>query len=121
MNAAQRMYQYTESGLDDVYLVNGFEYVNRGGKKHVRIADLEGLHRAIGRYLLEKRLLSGRELRFLRHEILMSQKTLAELLGVGEQAINRWERDKSDIPGPALRLIRLLYLEQFYKDGSAHH
>ena len=34
-------YHYTESGFDDVYLVNG-----------LKIKDIEGLHRAIGEWLV---------------------------------------------------------------------
>jgi putative transcriptional regulator len=112
MTTAQNLYHYTESGLDDVYLVNGFEYLESGGRRQVMIKDIEGLHKAIGRYLVfYKRSLTGREFRFLRHEMGMSQKTLATFLNVTEQTINRWETGKSEIPGAALSLARLLYEE----------
>lgn len=105
-------YHYTESGLDDIYLANGFEI--DGGK--LRIHDIEGLHRAIGRWLLStKKRLSGGEFRFLRHELEMSQATLASLLGVAERTVIRWEsaRKERNIRNPAAeRTLRLLYLEK---------
>lgn len=112
-------YHYTESGLDNVYLVNGFRYVDSPAGRLVAIADIDGLHAAIGRMLIErKESLSGKEIRFLRHELLMSQATLAKLLQVSEQAIHRWERGKSEIPKPAETLIRLLYREHLSDESK---
>ena len=104
-------YQYTECGLDNVYLVNGYEFVDTPRGRQVTIKDIDGLHKRIGSIVSEKENLSGKEVRFLRHEMLMSQSTLAKLLGVSEQAIRRWENGKSQVPKPAEALIRLLYEE----------
>ena len=106
-------YHYTESGLDYVYLVGGVDVVGAPGRQKVIIKDLEGLHRAIGRYITTQReSLSGADARFLRHELLMSQTTLAHLLNVSEQAVHRWEKGKTaKVPGSAQALLRLLYLE----------
>jgi putative transcriptional regulator len=105
-------YHYTESGLDNVYLASGYEFVDGPGGRYVKITDIDGLHAAIGRTLVtEKKNLSGREIRFLRQEMLMSQATLAKLLEVAEQTVLRWEKGKADIPKPAETLIRLLYRE----------
>lgn len=111
-------YHYTESGLDYVYLVGGVDYHAGPRGKTISIRDLEGLHRAIGNYLVtEKSNLSGPELRFLRHEMLMSQSTLAHLLKVKEQTIHRWESGKTEqIPTSADVLIRLLYNESIGND-----
>ena len=71
---------------------------------------MDGLHRVIGSYLVrERKTLNGREVRFLRHELDLSQKTLGELLGKSGQTIARWEKGKGNIDGPADRLLRLLY------------
>ena len=107
-------YHYTESGLDSVYLLNGFDFDDAPSGRQVIIKDIDGLHRAIGEYLVkEKKDLSGKEIRFLRHEMLMSQTTLAKFLGVSEQAVHRWENGKTEqVPKPAEALIRLLYSEQ---------
>jgi len=105
-------YHYTESGLDSVYLVNGYEVVERPQGKRIIIPDLDGLHRAIGRLLAtEKKRLSGKDIRFLRTEMLMSQAVLAQLLQVDEQTVARWEKGRSRIPGNASAMLRVMYLE----------
>ena len=105
-------YNYTECGLDNVFLVNGFEL--KDGR--LRIDNIEGLHREIGRWLVSnKKSLSGAEIRFLRHELEMSQATVAKLLGVTEQTVLRWERKRSDRNtknAAAERTLRLLYLDK---------
>lgn len=112
------MYHYTEGGLDNVYLANGYELVETPGGRVVRIKDIDGLHEAIGRMLIcDKKNLSGKEIRFLRHEMLMSQSALAKLLEVGEQTIHRWEKGKAEIPKPAEALIRFLYGEHIKDKG----
>lgn len=109
-----RRYHYTECGLDNIYLLNGVETVETPRGKGVKIEDMEGLHRAIALILVrEKKELSGKEFRFLRHEINMTQLVLAALLGVDAQTVARWEKGVSEkIPGPAQGIIRLLYEEQ---------
>lgn len=105
-------YHYTESGLDNIHLVNGFEM--DGGR--LRIQDIDGLHRAIGRWLVSTRKeLSGGEARFLRHELELSQSMLSVLLGVTERTVIRWENDRNGmkIGNPtADRTLRLLYIEK---------
>ena len=105
-------YQYTESGLHNIYLVNGFEFV----EDRLRIHDLFGLHRAIGQWLVSTRKnLSGGEIRFLRHELEMSHASLARLLGVSEQSVLRWEkkRNSRDNGNPAAeRALCLIYLNK---------
>lgn len=105
-------YQYTECGLDNIYLMNGFKFRNTPRGKAVSINDVDGLHKAIGLYLVtNKKDLSGVEVRFLRDEMLMSQYTLGKLLGVSDQAVRRWEGGKVEIPKPSEFLLRLLYRE----------
>lgn len=103
-------YQYNECGLSNVYLVNGFNVVETPLGKAISIHDVDGLHKAIGLFIiLNHKALSGDEIRFLRHEMLMSQKTLSALLGISEQEIRRWENGKVKIPKPPESLLRLLY------------
>lgn len=108
-------YHYTECGLDNVYLDDGFEMIDG----EVTIKDIRGLHEAIGRALaLHKPRLSGSEIRFLRVEMLMSQATIAKLLRVSEQAVARWEKGKSEVPGPAEAIIRGLYVDHIKDDSE---
>lgn len=107
------IYHYTESGLPNVYLRNGFTLESSDYGETVAIHDVDDLHRAIGRRLaLETPLLGGREVRFLRRELDLSQLQLAEVLGVGETSVRGWENDRTPIGRPAERLLRVLYLEE---------
>ena len=109
------MYQYTECGLHNVWLTNGFNRRNVDGETAVSISDADQLHEAIGRVLANKPFLTGAELRFLRKEIGLSQKRLADLLGSTEQTVSLWER-RGRIPKGYDRLVRLLFLEKL--DGN---
>jgi putative transcriptional regulator len=103
-------YKYTESGLDNVYLVGGVEFSEDG--KTVIIRDIDGLHRVIGEALARQRhRLTGNEFRFLRSELLLSQDTLAKVLGVKELTVGRWERGHSEIPVSAEAVVRTMFLE----------
>ena len=106
-------YHYLECGLDDVYLTNGYERIETARGTSIAIRDIDKLHRVIGESLCrQKKDLRGKEVRFLRREMLMSQATLAHLLDVGEQTVHRWETEKSSMPKAAEALVRLLYMEQ---------
>jgi DNA-binding transcriptional regulator YiaG len=109
--ATQLKYHYTECGLDNVYLVNGYVPVSTPRGDGVKIQNVEGLHRAIGLMLVEeKQSLNGNEFRFLRHEMNMTQKTLAGILGVEAQSVARWEKGQThDVPSQ--NILRLLYRE----------
>jgi putative transcriptional regulator len=112
------LYQYTESGLDAVFLVNGYEFRDTSGGKTVTIHDIDGLHRAIGIALVRQRLrLTGKEFRFLRSELLLSQASLAKFLGVRELTVGRWEKGQSEIPLSADAIVRQLFAESIGKHG----
>jgi len=106
------MYHYTECGLKNVWLTNGYQVCEFDGEKAVSITDAEQLHEVIGRTLAAKSTLSAAEIRFLRKELGLSQKRLADLLGSTEQTVSLWER-RGRIPKGYDRLIRLLYLENY--------
>lgn len=109
---ASKPLHYTMCGLDNVYLVNGFRLRSTPYGKGFSIENIDGLHAAIGRRLIqERKTLTGKEVRFLRHEMDLSQNRLATLLGVDEQTVARWEKGQANISGPADKMIRLLYSE----------
>ena len=105
------MYHYTESGLPNVWLVNGYTEHETPYGKGVSITDLEGLHRVIGQALLGKPRLTGAEIRFLRKELGCSQKALAEIIGSSEQTVSLWERERGQMSPAADRILRLFYAE----------
>ena len=105
-------HHYRECGLDNVYLRNGFFVEETRHGRTVRIQDMDGLHLAIGTHLVRaKRDFTGAELRFLRHELGLSQRLLGLLLGKSGQSVARWEKGLSRIDGAADRLVRLLYAQ----------
>lgn len=106
------MYHYTESGLRNIWLANGYKVHETPHGKGVAFDNIEGLHRAIGRWLCAYRpRLSGAEFRFLRHELDLSQVALASLLGNDAQSVALWEKGKVKVPAWADRLMRALYRE----------
>jgi len=109
------MYHYTECGLDNVWLVNGYHVEEIDGEEFVSFEDAEELHKTIGRSLANKRALNGVELRFLRKALGFSQRGLAELLGTTEQSVSLWERG-AKVPTGEARLLKVLYLESV--DGN---
>ena len=113
-----KLYHYTESGLSNVWLANGFELQKTEYGKGVAIADVKGLHRIIAKYLVDnKARLTGNEFRFLRKELGLSQAKLAKLWGYDAQTIALWEKGKR-IPVIADRFIRAYYRE--VAEGNAH-
>lgn len=115
----RNVYHYKECGLNNIYLANGYKTIKTERGEAISIHDIDGLHRAIGMHLISlKKDLTGEELRFLRHEMLMSQKTLAFLVGVSEQAIRRWENGKTCIAKSSESLLRLIYSERILNQHS---
>jgi DNA-binding transcriptional regulator YiaG len=104
------MYHYTESGLQNIWLKDGYKVVKTPYGKGVAVQDLAGLHDAIGRSIALRPRMTGAELRFLRKEIGLSQRALGELIGTSEQNISLWER-RGRIPKVSDRMIKLIYLE----------
>jgi DNA-binding transcriptional regulator YiaG len=114
------MHHYTESGLDYVYLESGYSEHDTPYGKGVSIQNTEDLHRMIGKWIVSlPRPLTGAELRFLRLELEMSQRILADILNTEEQTLRRWEKARAKpFNGSADRLLRALYNECELGDGS---
>lgn len=107
-------FHYKSCGLDNVYLLNGYEKRVIDGVEAVAIHDQDGLHRAITGQLIEKPAsLSGAEFCFLRIELDLSQKALANLLDVQDQTVAKWEKGQTrKVRGMADVLIRALARER---------
>jgi len=112
------MYHYTESGLDNVWLENGFNVINTPYGKAVSIDDADGLHELLAIDLTDKvGKLNGKEFRFLRAILCLSQQSFANMHGVTEQAVSLWER-YGKVPKAADVMLRMLVLERFTGDGK---
>ncbi|VXC64123.1 helix-turn-helix domain-containing protein [Sphingomonas sp. AX6] len=104
----KRPHLYEDCGLDNIWLVDGFTIVHRNGEDLIEPEDVEGLHKAIARHIVcHRKGLMGREVRFIRRALDMTQGELAHRLGTGVQTVARWEKDKVNIPGPEDRLLRI--------------
>ncbi len=105
------MHHYIESGLPNVWLANGYQSIETPYGEAVHIDRVEELHRAIARDLVRGRPhLTGAEFRFLRTQLDISQKRLADYFGYDAQSVALWEK-RGRIPRWADHFIRALYRE----------
>ncbi|PHV05914.1 hypothetical protein CSQ96_17725 [Janthinobacterium sp. BJB412] len=103
------MYHYTDGGLRNVWLTNGYVEKDTPYGKAVSFHDLDGLVKAICLALSSKPgKLTGAEFRYIRSGLSLSQKSLGKLLGCTEQAIAKWEKS-GKVPKTADFLLRMLY------------
>ena len=115
MLAEKTMYRYTESGLANAWLANGYKVKHTGYGDAVAIDDIDGLHLAIAQNLIEKKgSLTGKEFRFLRTLMGMSQIGIAGMLGVQEQSVSLWEQT-GKVPKAQDALHRLIANERLVK------
>jgi DNA-binding transcriptional regulator YiaG len=104
------MYHYTDGGLRNVWLANGFEIKKTPFGDAVSFHDSDGLAQAICQALSAKAgLVTGVELRYIRSAGMgLSQPALGKLMGIDGQSIARWEKS-GKVPRWADKLLRLLY------------
>lgn len=108
----QSMYHYTQCGLDNVWLENGYTVKKTAYGQALAIEDADGLHKVLALELIAKQgRLSGKELKFLRVAMGLSQGGLGKLLGATEQSVSLWERT-GKVPQAADGLTRLLAVEK---------
>ncbi|MBU2755190.1 transcriptional regulator [Acidithiobacillus sp. CV18-2] len=114
------MFHYESIGLPNIWLANGYDTVETPYGKAVAIHDLNGLHQAIIDHLVHSlNPLTGPELRFLRKELGLSQKTLGDYLGRDAQSVALWEKRATSTRSMLMadRLLRLLAIE--HSKGTA--
>ena len=101
--------QYTGCGLDNIYLMNGWSMDETGA---LHIENIRDLHKAIGQCLVFlNRKLKGKEIRFIRHYLDLSQKSFGEKLGVDYQSVLGWEKGKRKITKTGDRFLKSLFHE----------
>lgn len=116
-----KKYHYTDSGLDNIWLLDGFSMQKINGEDAISIENLDSLHHAIGSTIVtSQHKISPQELRFLRIEMSLSQKNLAAFLGVDPQTVARWEKNECPINGTAERMLRALYMSFLDGDTDVH-
>lgn len=114
------MYHYTECGLDNIYLANGYNELETEYGKAFSVENSQDLHKAIGSRLIKcARPLTGKEIRFLRCELGFSQHRLAEILRTQEQTVARWEKGQTKMKWATEVVLRALYNEKVNnQDGN---
>jgi len=107
------MYHYTDGGLRNVWLANGYEIKQTPYGEGVSFHNLDGLTTSICIALTKKAgVLTGIEFRYIRSAgMLLSQSALGKLMGIDGQSVARWEKT-GKVPKWADKLVRLLYLAQ---------
>ena len=117
MKKLTKYYHYTECGLNNIYLVNGFKITKTDDDEEIFVHDIHGLHEAISNILIFKKgTLEGKEIKFIRTMLDLSQKKLAALIGCQYQQILLWEKNKNKISKPADRLLRIVLYTYLYKE-----
>lgn len=110
------MYHYQMCGLPNVWLANGYKEKDTPYGKAVSVVDAEALHRLLATQLIKKKgPLTGKEFRFLRTMLLLSQKSLADMVQVTEQSVSLWER-RGKVPAAAEAVLRMLIADKFEGD-----
>jgi transcriptional regulator with XRE-family HTH domain len=106
------VYRYSECGLDNV-LIEGMDTVfDDDDENAITITNVDGLHRAIALGIVRKKTgMTGKELRYLRTEMGMTQAELASIVHREPLAVSRWERSEIDIDNNAEVLIRMCAVE----------
>src|SRR5450830_174956 len=110
------MYQFTDGGLRNVWLSNGYVERETPYGSGIFFHDLDGLVIAICRALCKKPgKLSGAEFRYIRAAFLLSQKALGQLFGYTEQAVAKWEKH-GKVPKVVDAALRMIFIERH--DGN---
>lgn len=108
-----KQYRYTECGLDNVFIEGMSPCVDDDGDEVYCIPNMIGLHKAITLAIIgQNGAINGKELRFLRTEIGLTQAELAKIVHRDTQTVGRWERNETPIEPAAEALIRLLVKEK---------
>ncbi len=106
-------YQYRACGLPNVFLVGIPECTDDKGEACVTIENISGLHKVIASEIVFRAHgFTGAELRFLRSEMGLTQKDVANLVRVEPLTVGRWERGDTEIPGSVMTVVRLITVEK---------
>ena len=110
-------YHYTECGLDNVFIEDMNMVQDHAGEATATVPAIGLLHQVIAEGIVTlPSKMSGKELRFLRTEMGLTQEKLADILKVTLLTVSRWEREETPIKDTAEMLIRLMAVERLELD-----
>jgi len=108
----KNFYQYTESGLSNVYITAGKVLTNDVGEKVYEVGNVKVWNALIAFSLITKPFpLSNLEIRYLRKYMRMTQSKLATLLSKTRVTASRWENGTLEMDKNAEIVLRLSALE----------
>lgn len=82
------------------------------GVETVAAMDLGAGELAVAAWLAEHAVISGESFRFMRKALLFRSNALAELLGVANESISRWENAKRGVDRSAWALLASIVLDK---------
>jgi putative zinc finger/helix-turn-helix YgiT family protein len=92
------------------------------GEEETAIPDMQGLVRAVAiARALDPARLAGRELRFMRRALDMTQQAFAEAMELAPETVSRWENDVPGIGGMSEKLVRHNICALLYKHTIGLH
>jgi DNA-binding transcriptional regulator YiaG len=110
-----KLFHFTQSGLDNVWLANGWRALKTPYGPSFTIERLDELHEALARFIVESPLpMRGQDARYLRVMLDLSQADMGKLLGVSRATVIRWESD----PKAPLDRVHDIAVRATY---AAHH
>jgi len=112
MKSSRRDHLYVESGLPNVMLLGlEFRTCPACGEEERVMPRLAELHRFIAEAVAEKTSrLTGSEVRYLRKHLGWSGEDFANVMGVRQETVSRWETEKEPMGVVSERLLRLMAL-----------
>jgi DNA-binding transcriptional regulator YiaG len=120
MEEVMGAYRYTECGLDNVMIEGMTVLVDDGGEKAMTIPNVNALHRVIALGIVNRKSgMNGKQLRYLRTEMGMTQAQLAVVVHRESLTISRWERGEDQIDSNAEALIRMCATQELSLPTSA--
>ena len=104
-------FHYTQCGLDNIYLKNGYNIKETKYGMTYSINSADELHEFIADSIITNPTpIRGQEFRFLRSMMQLSQRLLAERIGLSRSAIARYEATAEEkVPNHVDKSIRFFY------------
>lgn len=113
------MIPYSHFALENLFLENGFERQETAYGEATSYVDEDGLEECIRRILLRTPVrLNGRQLRFLRRGLGLSQEAFGQLIEKDGQTVARLEKSHEDVPKMIDLVIRARYFAQIEPSKS---
>jgi len=109
---SKKRYQYSESGLPNVFIDNVPSIENDRGETVYKLGNVKVINALIAFSLIVKPFgLSGQEVTFLRKFMRYTQDSLGDLVNKSRVTVNRWEKNLLALDRNAEIVLRLAAFE----------